>query len=704
MRFSFTASLLALLCLAPFARGQDAPAEADVNAALEQATRAAIEKVSPSVVQIETRGGTELIGSGPRGQVRKGVGPTTGVVVAPDGYVISSAFNFANKPSAVFVSIPGKGRLVAQVVATDKTRMLTLLKVDANDLPVPKAVPKDEIRVGQWALAVGRTLSPEIDDPPSVSVGIISATGRVWGKAIQTDAKVSPVNYGGPLVAMDGRVQGIIVPASPQSEGETAGVEWYDSGIGFAIPMEDVFKILPRLREGKDLQPGLLGITPKGSDIYGAEPEIARVAPESAAERAGIKAGDVVLAIDGKPVVNQAQLLHVLRPKYEGDVVSLKVKRGDKELTFENITLTGSLTAFATPFLGILPVRDDPEPGVEVRHVFPRSPAEKAGIKPGDRVMKLAPVGVKPLTPFAGRDQMMNLMNRLAGGAEIQVEVQRKDGGKTETLTVKLDPMPADPPAEDLPMPSTRKKALVPPKPVGKGPRPKLEGKGKEAPKEEAKEAPKKPGNVETGLVKRQAPGLNRSYWIFVPEDYDPNVSYGLIIWLHPAGKAGADPNDMVDIWEQFCSERHYILLGALSENREGWLASEMEFVLQHARDVMDQYTIDRQRVVAHGMGVGGQMAFYLGFNARDLVRGVATTGAVLDSEPKENVPSQRLAFFVIAGEKDPLAGDIAEAKPKLQEKKFPVFFKEVKGMGKEYLDVPTFQELCRWLDSLDKM
>ncbi len=111
-------------------------------------------------------------------------------------------------------------------------------------LPVPEAFPKDQIRVGHWALAVGRTLSPEITDPPSVSVGIISALDRVWGKALQTDAKVSPVNYGGPLVAMDGRVQGILVPASPQSEGATAGVEWYDSGIGFAIPMDDVLKAL----------------------------------------------------------------------------------------------------------------------------------------------------------------------------------------------------------------------------------------------------------------------------------------------------------------------------------------------------------------------------------------------------------------------------------------------------------------------------
>src|SRR5262249_19168025 len=146
-------------------------------------------------------------------------------IVSDDGYLISSAFNFANKPSAIFVALPGhKDRLVAKVVATDQTRMLTLLKVDAAGLPVPAAVPKKEMRIGQWALALGRTWA-SLDSVPSVSVGIVSALGRIYGKAIQTDAKVSPVNYGGPLVDLSGRVLGVLVPASPRGQDETAGYE-----------------------------------------------------------------------------------------------------------------------------------------------------------------------------------------------------------------------------------------------------------------------------------------------------------------------------------------------------------------------------------------------------------------------------------------------------------------------------------------------
>src|SRR5207248_10979450 len=116
-----------------------------------------------------------------------------------------------------------------------------------------------------------------------------SALNRIWGKAVQTDCKVSPANYGGPLVDLEGRVIGILVPASPSAEDETAGVEWYDSGIGFAIPLEDINKVLDKLKQKKDLHKGVLGIQPQGTDIYSAAPVVATVAPGSPAERAGIK-------------------------------------------------------------------------------------------------------------------------------------------------------------------------------------------------------------------------------------------------------------------------------------------------------------------------------------------------------------------------------------------------------------------------------
>src|SRR5262245_40767619 len=179
-----------------------APAQDDAAQQEEQTILAAVGKVAPSVVKIETIGGLERVG-----KVLVSTGPTTGLVVSEDGYVISSAFNFIQQPTSILVTLPGGGRAAATIVARDKSRMLVLLKVNTPEtLPVPAAVPRSEITVGQWAIAVGRTY----DQPaPNISVGIVSATGRIWSTAVQTDAKISPANYGGPLIDIEGRVLGV---------------------------------------------------------------------------------------------------------------------------------------------------------------------------------------------------------------------------------------------------------------------------------------------------------------------------------------------------------------------------------------------------------------------------------------------------------------------------------------------------------------
>lgn len=677
----------------------------DLNELEEKALKDAVAVVAPSVVKIETSANAR--------QARKGIGPTTGLVVSADGYIISSAFNFANKPDAIFITVPGQAKpVLATVVATDQTRMLTLLKIDATGLPVPTAVPKKDIRIGQWAAAVGRALDRRQDQgkntPPSVSFGIISAMNRIWGKVLQTDAKVSPVNYGGPLVDIQGRVQGVLVPAAPRAEGETAGVEWYDSGIGFAVPMEDVLAILPRLKKGKDLKRGLLGITMKGTDMFGQPAVIGSIAPESAADKHGIKAGDTVVEIDGHAIASQAQLMHQLGSKYEGDVVNVAVNRSGKVIKLANIALSGTQAAKPISFLGVLPMRDDPDPGEAVRFVYPKSPADKAGLKEGDRILKIG-MGTTPLRAFANLDQLTALLNQLPPGTEIKLEVRRKQGGKTETLTAKLAGMPDDVPAK-LPQPATLKKALKSPakKPDDKKP---ADDKKKEdkKPADDKKKDDKKPVDdkkaeekkIETGLLKR-ASG-DRQYWVYVPEDYDPNISHALVLWLHPVGKGkDKDIEAFQEAWEDLCKENHMILVAPVAGNDRGWLGSESEAVQQVVKDVLGQYTIDRQRVIAHGMDVGGQMAYYLAFNAPGLFRGVATTGAVLASQIKDSA-DQRLAFFLVAGTKDPILKDIQESKTKLTDRRFSVIYREIPDMGHQYLTAKALLELGRWIDSLDR-
>jgi len=661
----------------------------DLNDQLEQAMKDAVRKVSPSVVQIVTQGGADLVVPSPKGPVfRKALGPTTGLIVGSDGYVISSAFNFINNPTNILVQVPGHAEpFIAKKVATDRSKMLTLLKIEQNQLPVPVMAPLKEIHEGQWAIALGRTLDAKRDAPPSISVGIISALGRIWGKAIQTDAKISPVNYGGPIIDIQGRVQGILVPASPQGQDETAGFEWYDSGIGFAIPYEDVLAVVPKLKLGKDLKKGVLGVRLKSDDIYSTKVEIGDVSRDTTAAKAGIKAGDVIIELEGHPVERMAQVMHILGRKYEGDKVSLKYKRGANVIELKDVELIGALQGYTHPFLGILPMRDDPRAGVEVRFVYPKSPADKAGIKAGDRILKFG-VG-KDLKTFAGpkqaRDEFFDFLNTQSPGSEIQLEVARKEG-KTDALTVTLDSMTEDIGVpEKLPEKSTLEKARDP--------------------LEVTKKKPEvdKIAKIDTGLLKRTTATGEHKYWVWVPDNYNPNVSHALVVWLHPPGKKEVkDVEDFTDTWTDFCEDQHIIMVGPTTDNENGWAPGQAEFVLEAVRDTLNRYTIDKQRVVAHGMGIGGQMALFLGFNHRDIFKGVATTGAIV-SNPRENVNNQRLAFFLAGGELDPLVKNISESKTKLIDLKYPVVFRQFAERGREYFTTAQLRELVRWIDSLDK-
>jgi serine protease Do len=737
-------TLTLLVSLAPATRADDP------FAATEAAMKAAAEKVAPCVVKIETTGGTEVVGgpSAMAGGTRKGVGPTTGLVVAADGYVVTSSFNFANKPTDVFVTIPGRAtRLVAKVVAHDQTRMLSLLKVDAKDLPVPPPYPKADLKVGQWTIALGRALNPDADAPPSASIGIVSALGRIEGKCVQTDAKVSPVNYGGPLVAVDGRVIGVLVPASPRGSTDTAGIEWYDSGIGFAVPLDDLNRVLDKFKEGKDLRRGLLGVTfQNAQEPYFDPPLIENVTPDSAAAKLGLKTGDKIVKVDGKPIPHITALQFALGPKYDGDKVSITVLREGKEEEFKDVTLTASASSFAAPYLGILPMRDDPELGVEVRYVYPNSPADKAGIKAGDRIMKAQPPkafrqqGNDGAISFQGRQGLALIVLQHQPGATMELQVKRKDGGKTDTVKATLIAEPDDLP-EGLPLPSSVEKALEKPK-VPEGAKPKAgdrkpvdPGMPGEKPKpgkipdkkpDDKKPADKKPDDkkdekkadekpaddkkpdekkeIETGLIKLTNPTLGREYWVYVPTTYKPGIAHGVILWLHDAGKGGKDSEDVVKIWREYCDACHFILVGPKSQNPDGWVASETEAVIGDLKDVLGRYTTDRTRVIAHGMGSGGGMGYYLGFHARDVIRGVAVSGAVPGTQAKDNTPGQSLNFFLVVGDKDPNLKEIAEGVAKLKEKKFPVVYREIKDFGKEYLTDVVLTELQKWLDALDRI
>jgi len=397
--------------------------------------------------------------------------------------------------------------------------------------------------------------------------------------------------------------------------------------------------------------------------------------------------------------------MHLLGPKYEGDSVSLKVEREGKVESFAKIELAGTAPTVAQPFLGILPMRDDPDAGVEVRFVYPKSPADLAGLKEGDRIMKVGgvaaggpmpPKGPMPpvpgMTPITGgKAQFSQLISRVPVGTEVQMEVKRKGkDGKVETVKAKLVAVPEGLP-EKIPYPSSKERAGEKATPPGGLP-------------EDPKKDDDADDEMEKGYVERENKVLAREYWMYIPDNYKKKRSYGVIIWLHDKGKGGKDGKDTKKIWENYCDQANYIMIGPKSKKAEGWVATEAEEVVRTINEALVPYTIDRKRVIVHGIGIGGYMSLYLGFNARDLIRGVAVSGAFLPNNPKDNLPSQPLAFFLVAGDKDPLLKDIQDTKVKLVDKKFPVIYREIKDFGKEYLNQTTLDELVVWIDTLDRI
>ncbi len=644
-------------------------ADGKLEAEEEQAFKQAAALVDPSLVRIETVGGLEQVG-----EVLLGTGPTSGVIVSDDGYIISSSFNFVSKPASILVTLADGRRFAAKQIANDKLRLLTLLKIDAAGLTPAKPAPRGDVRVGQWAIAMGRTFDLTT---PSISVGIVSAVNRIWGKAIQTDAKTSPVNYGGALVDIEGRVMGVIAPLSPAGNGETAGVEWYDGGIGFAIPLEDIYASLDRLKSGTDLLPGLLGISFAGGPSTNVPVIVDRVRYNSPAQQAGLKTNDRIVEADGEKIARVAQLKHVLGRKYGGDSVTLGVQRGDQSLSME-LTLIGELIPYEVPYLGILPKREaSTEPGVGIRFVFPDSPAEKAGLGRGDRVVKYNGADVadtRALTDMVGRGRPGDTVKLtcLQAGKQAVLEI---------TLTTLPETIVGELSAEVIEKPTEKAAAdQAAEKPAG------------EKPAEPAK----------TGRFTDDLAGHDHSYWAYVPEGYNPAAAYGLMVWIHPGGDTMEAT--MIKQWAAICERRGIILVGPKADQVARWVPGEAKFIEGLVAHMREKYTIDPQRIFVHSHGSGGPMACLLATRHHEIFRGLMLAGAPLQGQVGDNEPEFRQQFFFVCGEDDKALAAVKKTVELLRKLKFPTSFTTVKGLGAKYPADPEVDEIGRWADCLDRI
>jgi serine protease Do len=258
---------------------------------------------------------------------KKSEGPTTGLIISEDGFILTSAWNFDSKPQATVVTTHDGRAHAARLLGIDRAAGLALLKIDAMDLPMARFRHPKTAKEGAWAFAVGKALPQR---GVEIKYGVISAKNRVGGMALQTDAACSPSNYGGPLIDIEGRAYGLIVPIGVR--GEETNPNYYDSGIGFAIPVPDPEALIEKLgEEGKELLPAFLGAR---MDRDRSDPGalILQVLPDHGAAKAGMKNGDIVIAIDGEPVKNAFTLRFAIGRSRAGDSATMRVRRGDKEI------------------------------------------------------------------------------------------------------------------------------------------------------------------------------------------------------------------------------------------------------------------------------------------------------------------------------------------------------------------------------------
>jgi putative serine protease PepD len=294
--------------------------DADLSARPKGSVAAVAAAVLPTVVQIEERNGT-------------GGGTGSGFVIRADGYILTNNHVVADAASggSLTVTFQDGTTKPATIVGRDASYDLAVIKVDAQGLATSTLGNSDGIVVGDTAIAIGSPLGLE----GTVTSGIISALNRPvtaggsgdesYINAIQTDAAINPGNSGGPLVDAEGKVVG--VNSAIASLGQSAGSQAGSIGLGFAIPINQAKRVADEIiSTGKSSHP-IIGVQ-VDVQYTGAGAQIASVAPGGPAEKAGLKSGDVILTVDGRPVDDSTELVVAIRTNAPGDTITLGIKDG----------------------------------------------------------------------------------------------------------------------------------------------------------------------------------------------------------------------------------------------------------------------------------------------------------------------------------------------------------------------------------------
>ena len=268
----------------------------------------------------------------------------SGVILSNDGYIVTNN-HVIEDANEIEVVLNDKRTFAAQLIGTDPNTDLALLKIEATNLPTIEIGNSDDLRVGEWVLAVGNPFNLT----STVTAGIVSAKARSINilnsdmkieSFIQTDAAVNPGNSGGALVNTRGQLVGINTAIASQT-GSYAGY-------AFAIPTAIMQKVVADLRQYGTVQRALLGIrmldiTQQVKDQLSLESMegayVGEVISGSAADKAGMKAGDVIVQVDGRPINASSQLQEQIGRKNPGDQITILVRRGHRSVSLQ-VTLT----------------------------------------------------------------------------------------------------------------------------------------------------------------------------------------------------------------------------------------------------------------------------------------------------------------------------------------------------------------------------
>jgi len=464
---------LVAVCLAPglYAQKKGFAQRTGSQTALGQMSAAftsLASRVNVAVVKIVAVGYRPITEQGGSGTATRQQSGGSGVIIDPEGYIVTNAHVVLGAQKLQVVLPPALDRgvqrdsilkpstkiLTAELVGLDFETDLALLKVAQVGLPSLKFGDSDNLRPGQIVLAFGSPLGLQ----NSVSMGVISAPARQLQPEdpmiyVQTDAPINPGNSGGALVNTDGELVGINTLIMSQSGG--------NEGIGFAAPSNIVMNVVKHIREKGRMIRGEIGVNAQTIDptlaagLKLTQPFgviLADVYPGGPAEQAGLRPGDIVLTLDGKPMENARQFtINLYRPAI-GDMVNLEVLRGRDKMTrpvkvVERLNDPGRFASLVTSpgnklaGLGIFAFDLTPEVrqllppmrkglGVLVASKTADAPYLEQGFQPGDIIYQM---NQQPVTKI---EDLRTVIGATKVGDPVAVQIQR--GGKLRYLSFDL--------------------------------------------------------------------------------------------------------------------------------------------------------------------------------------------------------------------------------------------------------------------------